>query len=114
MSTEVCPICSGEGKYKRRKCHGCDGKGWVTPHVVESLVTSSSGGREYEPSEIPVVYNLKGHEPNEEDGQVWHIVARCPTCHRAVFVGRCPEAEKKRPKEILLPCGDIQPVVFKD
>ena len=26
---EVCPICHGSGKYEERKCHGCDGRGWV-------------------------------------------------------------------------------------
>lgn len=32
---QICPVCCGSGKYKdkledkRRKCHGCDGKGWI-------------------------------------------------------------------------------------
>jgi hypothetical protein len=26
---EICPVCKGTGKYKRKKCHGCNGKGWV-------------------------------------------------------------------------------------
>lgn len=32
--TEKCPICKGRGHIeagdKRNKCHGCDGKGWVS------------------------------------------------------------------------------------
>lgn len=35
---EICPVCSGSGKYKNMKCHGCDGRGWVKvgtdyPHI---------------------------------------------------------------------------------
>lgn len=26
---ELCPVCKGEGKYKEKTCHGCDGKGWI-------------------------------------------------------------------------------------
>ena len=26
---EICPVCKGEGKYKGKQCHGCDGKGWI-------------------------------------------------------------------------------------
>jgi len=26
---QLCPVCQGEGKYKGKKCHGCDGRGWV-------------------------------------------------------------------------------------
>jgi len=26
---ELCPVCSGSGKYKKKKCHGCGGKGWI-------------------------------------------------------------------------------------
>lgn len=25
----LCPVCNGEGEFKTRPCHGCDGKGWV-------------------------------------------------------------------------------------
>lgn len=40
---KICPVCSGTGIYKNaqpthisgissgRICHGCNGKGWVTP-----------------------------------------------------------------------------------
>lgn len=33
---EVCPLCKGTGQYfsegavTDQKCHGCDGKGWIT------------------------------------------------------------------------------------
>ena len=27
---EKCPVCEGVGKIKKKKCHGCDGAGWVT------------------------------------------------------------------------------------
>ena len=26
---EICPVCKGEGVYKEKKCHGCDGNGWI-------------------------------------------------------------------------------------
>lgn len=29
MHSEICPVCNGTGKYCNKKCHGCDGKGWV-------------------------------------------------------------------------------------
>jgi len=29
MKAQICPICSGEGKYKNKECHGCGGKGWI-------------------------------------------------------------------------------------
>jgi hypothetical protein len=25
-----CPVCEGSGKYEKKQCHGCDGKGWIT------------------------------------------------------------------------------------
>jgi RecJ-like exonuclease len=25
----ICPVCQGSGEYKWKKCHGCDGKGWI-------------------------------------------------------------------------------------
>ena len=27
---DLCPVCKGSGKYKKKGCHGCLGKGWVT------------------------------------------------------------------------------------
>ena len=30
---ETCPVCKGSGKYKKNKCHGCSGLGWVTVGV---------------------------------------------------------------------------------
>ena len=28
---ELCPVCKGNGVLEGdKKCHGCDGKGWVT------------------------------------------------------------------------------------
>jgi len=29
MHSEICPVCSGTGKYNGAQCHGCDGDGWV-------------------------------------------------------------------------------------
>ena len=26
---EKCPVCNGEGKYKGKTCHGCNGRGWI-------------------------------------------------------------------------------------
>ena len=28
--SDICPVCESSGKYKRKECHGCDGKGWIT------------------------------------------------------------------------------------
>ena len=30
MRAQLCPVCTGSGKYKNERCHGCNGKGWVT------------------------------------------------------------------------------------
>ena len=27
---EICPVCGGSGKLKKKQCHGCNGLGWVT------------------------------------------------------------------------------------
>jgi DnaJ-class molecular chaperone len=36
----LCPVCEGSGKLRaERKCHGCDGKGWVV--VWEQVITIS-------------------------------------------------------------------------
>lgn len=29
MKAQRCPVCDGTGKYKKKKCHGCNGRGWV-------------------------------------------------------------------------------------
>jgi len=29
MRAVICKVCKGSGKYKKKECHGCDGKGWV-------------------------------------------------------------------------------------
>lgn len=29
MHSEICPVCSGSGKYNDQECHGCRGKGWI-------------------------------------------------------------------------------------
>lgn len=36
--TEVCPICSGRRKYRRKQCAGCEGTGRIQ-------VRYASGGR---------------------------------------------------------------------
>ena len=36
---EKCPVCKGAGKIKTKKCHGCEGKGWVTIGVEYPPVT---------------------------------------------------------------------------
>jgi len=41
MQAVICPVCKGSGKYKKKECHGCDGKGWV------------SVGMDYPPSYTP-------------------------------------------------------------
>ena len=30
MKAVKCPVCEGSGKYEKKECHGCAGKGWVT------------------------------------------------------------------------------------
>ncbi len=30
MQAVLCPVCNGSGKVKKKTCHGCDGKGWVS------------------------------------------------------------------------------------
>ena len=30
MKAVLCPVCNGLGKYKKKSCHGCEGKGWVS------------------------------------------------------------------------------------
>ena len=30
MKAVKCPVCDGSGKYKKKECHGCAGKGWVS------------------------------------------------------------------------------------
>jgi hypothetical protein len=34
---ELCPVCSGSGKYKDGTCHGCKGLGWVTAQDLQSF-----------------------------------------------------------------------------
>ena len=29
MRAVKCPVCNGSGKYEKKTCHGCNGKGWV-------------------------------------------------------------------------------------
>jgi len=28
--SELCPVCKGTGKVDEKRCHGCNGLGWVT------------------------------------------------------------------------------------
>ena len=43
MEAQKCPVCEGSGEYIKnkisKKCHGCDGKGWIivplTPLIVD-------------------------------------------------------------------------------
>ena len=35
---EKCPVCEGAGKIKKKKCHGCDGAGWVTIGVEYPVI----------------------------------------------------------------------------
>ena len=29
MRAQICPVCNKSGQYEGRKCHGCNGRGWV-------------------------------------------------------------------------------------
>ena len=50
MRAQICPVCEGSGKYKKKKCHGCNGKGWVSV-VVDYPPRYPSIDREfYDPS----------------------------------------------------------------
>jgi len=42
MHAEKCPVCEGSGKYKKKECHGCDGKGWI-------LIPEEKQEKEYVP-----------------------------------------------------------------
>ena len=55
-SAEKCPVCDGSGQYRppthstirippARKCHGCQGRGWV-PSMGESLIAAMQEGLE--------------------------------------------------------------------
>ena len=63
---EICPVCKGKGKSGKGKCHGCNGRGWVTvgidypvpyypPHTTypwfggKQYLIVSSGGTGYQP-----------------------------------------------------------------
>jgi hypothetical protein len=37
MKAVLCPVCSGSGQIKDKRCHGCDGLGWVS--VQEDIQT---------------------------------------------------------------------------
>ena len=53
MSAELCPVCSGTGKYRPpgdasctalpmlRPCHGCGGQGWVSVQDIAHESTSN-------------------------------------------------------------------------
>ena len=52
MSAELCPVCSGTGKYRPpgdasctalpmlRPCHGCGGQGWVATDTNPGIFAS--------------------------------------------------------------------------
>ena len=29
MKAQICPVCNKSGQYEGRRCHGCNGWGWV-------------------------------------------------------------------------------------
>ena len=42
MCVEICPICLGKGKLKKKRCYGCEGKGWIqTMHYYIPIPTIS-------------------------------------------------------------------------
>ncbi len=49
--SEKCPVCEGNGKYEKKDCHGCNGKGWIT------IQDNGSGIIYYYPQYIPLVYS---------------------------------------------------------
>ena len=52
MHSEICPVCKGSGQYKGKKCHGCDGKGWVA-------LSDEGINKEY----VPVPYETQPYRP---------------------------------------------------
>lgn len=93
----ICPVCEGSGKYEEQPCHGCSGTGWITIDVEEAG-TTPKGLRSR-----TVIYTIG-----------IGIDQFCPVCDRHVAVGVCPMAEKKRPPEMLLPCGDKVKIVYEE
>lgn len=57
----ICPVCKGEGKYKKKECHGCHGQGFVWPPnvwITDPPVIEHDPKR-YEP--FPGIFYLGGH-----------------------------------------------------
>jgi len=50
MKAVICPVCEGSGKYKDKKCHGCDGKGWVSVMVDYPPCYPSIDREPYDPN----------------------------------------------------------------
>ena len=48
---QLCPVCQGEGKYKGKKCHGCDGRGWVQVREREPIAWPVQEPIRYSPSQ---------------------------------------------------------------
>ena len=48
---EKCPVCEGSGKFEKKECHGCSGKGWI---IIQDNVGSIIY---YYPQYIPPVYS---------------------------------------------------------
>ena len=67
MNVEKCPVCNGSGKYKKKECHGCDGKGWVT-------IPDSPNPRPCDPREFKLNDYEVGTSSTEYDaGPYWGL-----------------------------------------
>jgi len=58
-----CPVCEGSGKYKKKECHGCNGKGWVSigvGHPPDTPLKKELMKCPYNPTNIPCPYDPDG------------------------------------------------------
>ena len=54
----ICPVCKGEGEYKGKTCHGCNGKGFVWPPellIVQPVLIEDT----YDPYGDRITFNLE-------------------------------------------------------